>query len=679
MRPRDTTTFFLRGCLLLAGGCASASMAQDATPAGDARSGVYLPDYFAATAPANAWDMVQRLPGFTLVEADADVRGYAGASGNVLFDGARPTSKRESLEGLLKRIPAASVERIELLQAGTPGVDMGSHAVLANVVRHRQASTELALEAGLAASPDGWLAPQGELEYGRRWDGQALDLSLKREPELDDDSGHGRIVEHDLASGQSRSSDWDTRTIKRKDEAGASWRRPLGPGQLSLVAAARAETSDSDGRIAGEDTEYNREREDYLETELGARYVVQFGGRTTLEAMASRQRADIDSAEVAREGDDEERFDEHGRSGETIARLELTRAASDALSFNASLEGADNFLQRRNTLLENGQAVALPGSRVRVDERRVEGAAGLAWQPAQDWSLEAGLRLERSTLVQGGEESLRRSFRYPKPRASVRWSPGESDRWRLSLSREVGQLDFSDFAASASLGGGTVSAGNAQLRPDSSWRAALSWEHHFSEDAAMTLGWTHDRISDVLDRVLVEQEGDVFDAPGNIGDGRRDTLSLDLSTPLPGMAGAHLRAALLWRRSRVTDPVTGQARGISEEKPFEGEIEFNQELASLRLNWGLLLEHLGERESKYRHDRVTRESEDAGWTLFAERRIGAHWRLRAEVTDLFGRQFREQRWNWEDSRADAGPADTELRRRTAPGTVSLTIRRSVGG
>ena len=46
------------------------------------------------------------------------------------------------------------------------------------------------------------------------------------------------------------------------------------------------------------------------------------------------------------------------------------------------------------------------------------------------------------------------------------------------------------------------------------------------------------------------------------------------------------------------DPVTGQARGISEEKPFEGEIEFTQEVASLRLNWGLLLEHLGERETK---------------------------------------------------------------------------------
>src|SRR3546814_1241572 len=63
-----------------------------------------------------------------------------------------------------------------------------------------------------------------------------------------------------------------------------------------------------------------------------------------------------------------------------------------------------------------------------------------------------------------------------------------------------------DFVASASLDGGEVSAGNAELEPDKTWRATLSWEHRFGEDAALTLGWTHDRIDDVVDRVLVRSE-----------------------------------------------------------------------------------------------------------------------------------------------------------------------------
>src|SRR3546814_1683128 len=132
-------------------------------------------------------------------------------------------------------------------------------------------------------------------------------------------------------------------------------------------------------------------------------------------------------------------------------------------------------------------------------------------------------------------------------------------------------------------------------------RATLSWEHRFGEDAALTLGWTHDRIDDVVDRVLVVTDDNVFDAPGNIGRGRRDTLSLDLAAPLDawGIANGRIRTTVLWRSSSVTDPVTGRERGISGEKPVEGENEVSQELPALRASWGRLVEHIAERENKY--------------------------------------------------------------------------------
>jgi outer membrane cobalamin receptor len=49
------------------------------------------------------------------------VRGLSGATGNVLIDGQRPTSKAESLETILRRIPARAVVRIELIRPGAPG------------------------------------------------------------------------------------------------------------------------------------------------------------------------------------------------------------------------------------------------------------------------------------------------------------------------------------------------------------------------------------------------------------------------------------------------------------------------------------------------------------------------------------------------------------------------------
>src|SRR3546814_6457090 len=111
--------------------------------------------------------------------------------------------------------------------------------------------------------------------------------------------------------------------------------------------------------------------------------------------------------------------------------------------------------------------------------------------------------------------TLFRGFTSANPRLALRWDAGEADEWRLSLSREVGQLDFNDFVASASLEGGEVSAGNAELEPDKTWRATLSWEHRFGEDAALTLGWTHDRIDDVVDRVLVVTDENVFRSEEN--------------------------------------------------------------------------------------------------------------------------------------------------------------------
>src|SRR3546814_10967597 len=107
------------------------------------------------------------------------------------------------------------------------------------------------------------------------------------------------------------------------------------------------------------------------------------------------------------------------------------------------------------------------------------------------------------------------------------------------------------------------------------WRATLSWEHRFGEDAALTLGWTHDRIDDVVDRVLVVTDDNVFDPPGNIARGRRDTLSLDLAAPLDawGIANGRIRTTVLWRSSSVTHPVTGSGRGLSRAKPGAGRNE----------------------------------------------------------------------------------------------------------
>lgn len=659
--------------------CAQVRAGHGATNDAD----VYRRGDFTDAAVSNAHDMLLRVPGFSVVEADADIRGYAAALGNVLIDGARPASKRESIESLLERIPADAVERIELLRDGAAGVDMGGHPVLANVVRRHDAAVEAAVAFGGIASTDGWMAPKGQLEYTRRRGERVLDLALEIDPELDDDSGRGTIRTIAPDGALLDDSRLDTRTIKRRHDASAGWRQPFAGGRLALDAALRGERSRVDTIVApraAASTGRVDEREDFREAEAGLRFERGIGAGTTLGIMASQQFGWLQARESARDDDGLETFEETTDTGESIARIDLVHAWSPSWTFDAALEGALNFLESDARLRLDDVPVALPGSEVRVEERRLVAAAGATWRPAEGWMFEAGLQVERSDISQTGDTPLERRFTYLKPRLAVRRELDERNRLRLSLSREVGQLDFGDFVASAALETGQVTAGNATLAPDRTWRLAAAWEHRFADDAAFVATLTHDRISDVVDRVLIATADDTFDAPGNIGDGRRRTLALEFSAPLDrfGFTGARIRSSLLWRRSRVTDPVTGRSRPISEENPFEGGIALTQDLPALRLEWGVEIEHIAERETEYRFDEITRESEVAGWTLFVERRIGAHWRVRAKATDLFGRGFVERREEYDGPRSTSPLAEIERRERVTPGYFSLTFRRSMG-
>ena len=98
--------------------------------------------------------MVRRLPGFELVDVDEEVRGFTGSRGNVLFDGRPPTGKQESLEQMLRRIPASRVLRIELIRGGTAGAATGGYDLVANVVRKSGGSTSASALGGASAAEE---------------------------------------------------------------------------------------------------------------------------------------------------------------------------------------------------------------------------------------------------------------------------------------------------------------------------------------------------------------------------------------------------------------------------------------------------------------------------------------------------------------------------------------------
>jgi len=669
---RHLVSALLVACAAHAG---HARAAQDAATA-------YPAAFFASAEPVSAWDMVARLPGFTFDGGDSDVRGFSGAGGNVLIDGKLSTSKAESLEDILKRIPARSVARIELVRPGAAGFDLQGRALVANVVRVRETTTGGRVEAAFEAHRR-VAAPSLAAELSRRSGDRLTELSAAIEREVDDEKGQGPRTRVSPTGDLLSDADYWEDKAAGVARVAADHERGLAGGRLRLDASASSERTRADilevARYPASATEVVVEREDIVEHEVGGRYDRDLNPRWAIETLALHRGTRTRAGDQAVEGTDITTTRLASDGGETIVRG-LMRHQGKAITLEFGGEAALNSLDSHSGLAENGDEIALPAADVRVEERRAEGFATLTWRRSSSLTLEAGARLETSTLTQTGDSTLEKSFLYPKPRLLAAWTRGPRDQARISLERRVGQLDFADFVSSTSLTSNTVTAGNPDLEPDKTWRLTATWERRLPNDGAIVLTVRQDAISDVVDRVPVVGPGYAFDAPGNIGDGRRTELELDATLPLDALRlrGGLLKATLVARRSRVMDPATGEARPISDEPPLEGTLHFTQDLPSRHLRWGVDAT-LAEEKPEYRFNEVRHDRTEARYGVFAELHPTSAWSLRLHAENLSDGAVTRRREQYAGPRGTAPLKRIETRTMAHGAYAGLTVRRSFGG
>lgn len=610
------------------------AQAQDASADGRIR---YSADFFAHVQPNNALDMISLLPGFRLVEGDNALRGYSGASGNVLVDGQRPAGKAETLEDVLKRIPAARVDHIELLRAGASGVDMQGYPLLANVVLRAAGRLGGRVEAEQAYFRHGYSAPRAAAQLDIDRGGHVLNLSAAAYRDVDDEHGFGS--RHRLAADGSavRLADYFQPEVERVLEGTIVYRRPLFNGTLRLNGLAKDVRKNVDIGydiyVPTHEMIRGSERKHEQVYELGLRYERSLGTASDLDLIASyrsEQEIGLDSETSVGE---ESLSDERARASEAILRVAL-RHRRAPFSIEIGAEGAINRLKSKNLLFEDDVAIPLPNADVRVEERRAEFFANVAWDVAPTWSLESGLRYEISRLEQHGDSDMAKSLAFVKPRARLNWSPSPQHQLRLLIERDVGQLDFGNFVGAASLNAGTISAGNRDLEPDSLWRAEAAYELRLGK-GSLLLTARREWISDLVDQLPIEVDGQIYDAVGNIGKARRDQIDAALKWPLDGLGltGVMLDAQIIARRSRVTDPSTGLKRPISKDTPREAKIWLTHDIAAWHIRWGGSLA-FARHKTSYKVSDIQTDALGERLDIFVEYKPNSRWTMR-----LFGRNL----------------------------------------
>ena len=643
---------------------------------------VYPASFFDNTQPSSAFDMLAVLPGYDFSESDTDVRGFAGAVGNVLIDGSRPAGKQESLETLLRRIPAAAVERIEVIRAGAPGIDMQGQTVLANVIRRREAQTRGTLEAGSAFYERDLHAPRVAAEISRRSDSDLIELSAAAYETVDDEHGFGKRPRVAVDGSLLRDSIYAQDEGERVREAAAAYERAVWGGRLRLSTSLQKETFGADitehVTFPAAASSTVREFEDERNSEFGAHFESRLASGRQLELLAIHRTSSEDGGERGVDGDGVTLFLQHSAASESIVRGVL-RWDRGRFSLESGAEGTRNVLDSRSSLEEDGEPQALPNGTARVEEQRGEVFAQASWPLSTAWRVEAGSRFEYSRLALSGDSKLDKAFFFPKPRVLLTWSASGRDRLRLLAEREVGQLDFEDFVGSASLSASTVTAGNPDLEPDRTWRLEAAWERHFMGSGVLLLAVRHERIEDLVDRIPVVADVP-FDAVGNIGEGRRNELEINLTLPLDrfGIRSGLLKSTAVWRHSSATDPTTGDTRPISEDLSREIAIHFSQQLTSVRVRWGVDAT-LASAAREHYFDEVRTERLGTRLDVFAQYEPSPAWNIRLFANNLTDRDAVRERQIYDGLRSTAALRYVETRLLAIGPYYGISLRRNFGG
>ncbi|NTZ42350.1 TonB-dependent receptor [Altererythrobacter sp. SALINAS58] len=674
----------------------------DASPiaAPTQRATAYEPEFFAPFAPSTALDMVRRVPGFSLEEGDADVRGFAGAAGNVVINGVRPSSKATTLETTLARIPADSVLRVEVGPGDLFGAEYSGKSQVLNVILSGVGGTSGNVTVSARRIFTGRITPNAAGSVIFQRGASTISLAAASEHNHFVDEGTDELT--DLATGDL--VEFRRKFISYDDRdtyVSGSWALEQAPDK-SIRLNGRWEPSTFEVEqdvlviLANGPPRDNilLQRNNEPSYELGGDMTRPLaGGAIKLVALATRAERDNFSASRRHNGllsDDAQVIGgfeqtQQARLDERIGRLGWSHQDLAGFSFEAGGEAVLNTLESDVELFVIGPdgartRIDLPIDNATVKEARGEVffSAGRLLSPAL--RVDTGLNYEFSRLKVRGDATADRKLRFLKPSATIDWRPGGGWHTQFFIRRNVAQLDFYDFISAAELSSDRINAGNEDLVPQRAWEFRLTVDRPILRTGLAKLDLGHDLVSLLQDRVLVfDDEGQAFDAPGNIGTGRRYFAKLTLDAPLGNLwSGLRAKFSGQIQRTRVEDPISGEMRNFSGFfRDWEWSLDVRRDAGDF--SYGFEVAD-GDRFTFFRTDEFDTSFNGGPFgEAFIEYRPDARTFIILDVDNLFDTGGNRERLIFSPNRALPDSVAREFRERKRHLSFGITLRRSFGG
>ncbi|MEL7200344.1 MAG: TonB-dependent receptor plug domain-containing protein [Pseudomonadota bacterium] len=558
----------------------------------------FTPEDFTRFAPRTALDMVNQIPGFVIREGGRD-RGFGQADTNVLINGRRISGKSNGPVDALGRIPAASVERLEIIDGASLDIAGLSGQVL-DVILNSKGGISGRYRYSPTLRTDDVPFRWGDGEISISSGGAKTEWSLSFENDQGRFGSTGPEIVRDGA-GQLIDTRFeiDTEFFDQPGLQGSFTRTADNGNVLNLTGEVNAFIFD--GRETSERTgvgQVDRERifiatEDEFNFEVGADYAFKLGaGRLKLIGLHRFENSPTvaDVRTIFADGRPLEGsvFSQVANEAETIVRAEYTfnQLGGD---WQWSLEGVRNFLEIEAELEQfqpdgSLSSIDFEGANSRVDEDRAETTLSYSRALTPHLQIQTSLGVEYSQISQTGPLGQVRDFVRPNGFVSLNWKPQEDLNISTRLERVVGQLSFFDFIASVNLNQDRVDVTNADLVPPQSWLAEAEVQKGLGGYGTITLRGFGEDITDIVDQIPIADGGQ---APGNLPSARRFGGSLDLTllSDPTGWRGLRWDVSLSLVNSSVTDPLTGNPRPISDEDIVELDMTVRQDF--LPTNWAI--------------------------------------------------------------------------------------------
>ncbi|MFT6732444.1 MAG: hypothetical protein ACJAS9_000624 [Polaribacter sp.] len=600
----------------------------------------YPASFFHQYLPQNALQMIERLPGFKFDQGENN-RGFGGNAGNVLIDGARPTSKSGGLSGALNRIPAAQVAYIEILRGGVSAGETSGQSIIANVVRKVDTSSG-SWATKVRRAPDGRNIPNIEAAINTNigdWK-TAFDIDIGGFP------GYRKaLIEKREANGTLETASDETLVDRNK------WIFVNGEGALKIadglltlntrlgadegkfdtnreIFEARQPDQRSEDlhlKIA-ENSEFNLSEFSIDWVETSSEWKLHLIGLSVTKDRYYENEVNLEN--FLDLDTFSSNFSQDSNESETIFRATNGFAGKDTFKPEYGIEIARNKL---SSLTNNSGSI----KNVNVEELRSEIFASFTYEASKELSIEGSITSEFSQIEVSGDSANKQIFQFIKPRLIANYKINNNNQLAVSAERKVGQLDLGDFADSNNVADGNIFSGNPDLSPDTRDELSVNYDWSFKERGSLRFKVFHQWRGDILEQIILPSEGEEPEQGlGNAGDSRLWGIETDLTLPLDWILDNGLiEISHIYTDSEFFDPVTHANRITNGYIHDWLSFELRQDLVKAKIAWGIEYEGVFTDTNHRVNERVTFSGNDR-FKFFVETSRYLGVKIQLEVSHL---------------------------------------------